>query len=150
MLTLSAVDLFLPNVHEYGWPLSVTMLLLGVGLVFALNACITATGLAELEHPWIATTEVAHDTANARRKRQSALLTVLALALHNAPEGVLVAITASQPDQRHVHLMVLSVGLHNIPEGVSAAVSIYNATSSRMQAVLGGSRLGLQKKFTNN
>jgi ZIP family zinc transporter len=138
MLTLSVVDLFLPNVHEYGLRLSVVVFLLGVGLVFALSACIAATGLAEMENPWILAPEATQDTAKARRRRQSALLTVLALALHNAPEGVLVAVTASQPDQRHVHLMVLSVGLHNIPEGVSAAVSIFNATSSRLQAVLGG------------
>ena len=139
MLALSVVDLFLPSAIVYGWSVALAALGVGVGLVFALNTCIAVTGLADTE-PLFTAAHGTQDTNNAaQRKRRSALLTVLALALHNAPEGVLVAITATQPDQRHLYLIVLSVGLHNIPEGISAAVSIYNATGNRVQAVVGGS-----------
>ena len=79
-----------------------------------------------------------HGAAQAARAR-SALLTTLALAAHNAPEGLAVGMASLQestpaavaadgantagaagPDaSQHTALVVFAIGLHNIPEGIA-------------------------------
>eukprot|EP00939_MAST-03C_sp_MAST-3C-sp1_P001669 g1669.t1 len=82
-----------------------------------------------------------------RKLLQSALLTTISLALHNAPEGVAVGLTvlsneeekgesitatdATPPANHHVILIVLAIILHNIPEGIAVATALFQATKHR-------------------
>jgi len=58
------------------------------------------------------------------------LLTGLAIALHNFPEG-LATFVATLADTTVGAAIALAIALHNIPEGVCVAMPIYYATGSR-------------------
>ena len=55
------------------------------------------------------------------------LISVIALALHNIPEGVTTFISTNSDISLGITLS-LAIALHNIPEGISIAVPIYYAT----------------------
>jgi len=62
------------------------------------------------------------------------ILSMLALMLHNLPEGIVTFLSSYQD----IHLgmkISLAIMLHNIPEGISIAVPIYYATGSKKEAV---------------
>lgn len=61
------------------------------------------------------------------------LISVIALALHNIPEGVTTFISTNSDISLGITLS-LAIALHNIPEGISIAVPIYYATYSRKKA----------------
>ena len=59
---------------------------------------------------------------------------MIALLLHNFPEGVATFLSSYQDMQMGIHLG-LAIMLHNIPEGISIAVPIYYATNSKKEAL---------------
>ena len=61
------------------------------------------------------------------------LISVIALALHNIPEGITTFISTNSNITLGITLS-LAIALHNIPEGISIAVPIYYATYSRKKA----------------
>ncbi|MCS6993111.1 MAG: zinc transporter ZupT [Anaerolineales bacterium] len=63
------------------------------------------------------------------------LLTALAIAIHNFPEG-LATFAAALYDPAVGASIALAIALHNIPEGIAVAVPIHAATGSRAQALL--------------
>eukprot|EP00049_Salpingoeca_infusionum_P015150 m.291009 g.291009 ORF g.291009 m.291009 type:complete len:633 (-) comp15822_c1_seq9:309-2207(-) len=75
-------------------------------------------------------------------KFKSALLTALALAAHNAPEGLAVGVTAGASSQRAL-LMVVAMTIHNIPEGVAVAVACLNVVKDAKFAVIIATATGL-------
>mmetsp|Transcript_4196 Transcript_4196/g.6208 ORF Transcript_4196/g.6208 Transcript_4196/m.6208 type:complete len:403 (+) Transcript_4196:119-1327(+) len=58
---------------------------------------------------------------------------VLALAVHNLPEGVAIYIGTLGSIEVGIAL-ALAIGLHNIPLGLCVAIPVYNATGSRWKA----------------
>lgn len=77
-----------------------------------------------------------HADEDSRRRAQlmrTGLLTALALALHNFPEGFATFMAALSTPDLGVPIAV-AVAIHNIPEGVAVAVPIYYATGSRGKA----------------
>lgn len=66
--------------------------------------------------------------------RRAGLLTALAIAIHNFPEGFATLISALH-DIRTGAPIAVAIALHNIPEGVSIAVPIFHATGSRKKAL---------------
>ena len=73
--------------------------------------------------------------------RRAALVT-LALAAHNAPEGLAVGVAAAHGDGRRAFSMALAIGLHNVPEGVAVATSVYLASRSRSRAFVAAACTG--------
>lgn len=73
---------------------------------------------------------------------RSALVTGMALLLHNLPEGVL-TLFATLSDEKMGLRMALAVGLHNLPEGIAVAAPLYFATGSRRKALLAALASGL-------
>ncbi len=67
------------------------------------------------------------------RALRSALVTGLALLLHNLPEGILTLFTGVADPQLGLRL-ALAIALHNIPEGIAVAVPLYYATKSGAKA----------------
>ena len=79
------------------------------------------------------------------------MLTALALAAHNAPEGLAVGMASMQEaeakergeiigdkESRHTFtfLVVFAIALHNIPEGIAVAVALYNSSHKKMRSFL--------------
>lgn len=62
------------------------------------------------------------------------ILSMLALMLHNFPEGIATFLSAYQDMDLGLKLGI-AIMLHNIPEGISIAVPIYYSTGSKKQAI---------------
>lgn len=63
------------------------------------------------------------------------ITSMLAIIIHNLPEGIITFLTASV-DKRLGFSLFIAISLHNIPEGISIAVPIYYSTKSRFKAFL--------------
>lgn len=67
------------------------------------------------------------------RLRRMGIVTALAIAVHNFPEGIATFISAL--DSAKVGIAVAAaVAVHNIPEGIAVSVPIYFSTGSRKKA----------------
>ncbi len=61
------------------------------------------------------------------------LLTTLAIAIHNFPEGIATFVTAADDATLGIAIAA-AVAIHNIPEGIAVSIPIYYATGSRRRA----------------
>ena len=130
MLAASVWSLLLPAIAraEGGW------------LAPAAGLCIGAFGLLWLEE--IAGKLLAGGAGHSGR-------VVLAVTLHNLPEGMVVGLAAAlaaagAPDAlTGAAALALGIGLQNIPEGASVSLPIRQAGASRWRAFLGGAASGL-------
>ncbi len=98
-----------------GIVLCLVAFLLGIGLIFFMN--------------WI---------LNKQKKQslyQLGILSMVALMLHNLPEGIATFMSAYQ-DVHFGFKLSIAIMLHNIPEGISIAVPIYYATKRKKDAIL--------------
>jgi len=66
---------------------------------------------------------------------KTGIVTAVALALHNFPEGLATFVSALQGVEVAIPIVV-AIALHNIPEGIAVSVPIYYATGSRKKAFL--------------
>ena len=62
------------------------------------------------------------------------ILSMIALMIHNLPEGILTFLT-STIDLKLGLKLSLAIMMHNIPEGIAIAVPIYYATNSKYKAI---------------
>jgi ZIP family zinc transporter len=83
---------------------------------------------------FIAERTVPGGTSDAELK-QMGLITGLAIALHNLPEG-LATFVATLADARLGVAVAFAIALHNIPEGLCVAMPLYYSTGSRVQGFL--------------
>eukprot|EP00940_MAST-03C_sp_MAST-3C-sp2_P000533 g533.t1 len=158
MITLSLLDMLLPVVAEFGTLAG--LLGFGFGLLCTYLLCkimadhevswdwliessSSSSPILSDEHtlPLIQRRDKKKETRKVRKLLKSAVMTTLALALHNAPEGVAVGLTVlssethsleSNDEERaefhRIVLIVLAIALHNIPEGIAVATALYQAT----------------------
>ncbi len=63
------------------------------------------------------------------------IISMVAIILHNIPEGIATFITSSNNLKLGVTLTI-AIALHNIPEGISIAVPIYHSTNNKKKAIL--------------
>lgn len=68
-----------------------------------------------------------------RKLMRMGVLTALAIAIHNFPEG-LATFTAALSDPALGISIAVAIAIHNVPEGISVAVPIHAATGSRKKA----------------
>ena len=61
------------------------------------------------------------------------ILTALALAIHNFPEGIATFMAALNNPEVGIAIAI-AIAIHNIPEGIAVSVPIYYATGSRKKA----------------
>jgi len=61
------------------------------------------------------------------------LLTALAIAIHNFPEG-LATFTSALTNPKLGVAIAVALAIHNIPEGIAVSVPIYYATNNRRKA----------------
>lgn len=62
------------------------------------------------------------------------IVSMIAIILHNVPEGVITFITSSKDITLGITL-ALAIAAHNIPEGITISLPIYYATGSRKKAL---------------
>lgn len=63
------------------------------------------------------------------------LISMIAIILHNIPEGIATFITSSKDINLGISLAT-AIAFHNIPEGISISVPIYYATKSKLKAIV--------------
>ena len=70
-----------------------------------------------------------------KRARQLGILMCLALTLHNLPEGLAVAVTASA-SRRTGLVVAIAIALHNVPEGLAIAVPLHASAVGKCPTLL--------------
>lgn len=60
-------------------------------------------------------------------------VSMIALVLHNIPEGIATFITSNLNEELGLSLAI-SIAMHNIPEGISISIPIYYSTKSKIKA----------------
>ncbi len=132
MLTASFTSLILPGI-EYGGILSVI-----VGMVL---------GIVVLDRGdrWVPHLHPSRGPEGPETDRLHAVwLFILAITLHNAPEGLAVGVGFGSGNLGNALALMLAIGIQNIPEGFAVAVSSLNAgMGSRAYASFVGFRAGL-------
>lgn len=71
--------------------------------------------------------------ADSKKLLRVGIMSALAIAIHNFPEG-LATFTAAYQDVSIGVSIALAVAIHNIPEGITVALPVYTATNSRKKA----------------
>lgn len=76
------------------------------------------------------------------KAKHAALMTAIAISIHNFPEGLSVFVTTLE-NVKMGAAIALAIILHNIPEGISVALPIYNSTGNKKRAFWIASLSGL-------
>lgn len=63
------------------------------------------------------------------------IISMVAIILHNIPEGIATFITSSNNLSLGITLTI-AIALHNIPEGISIAVPIYHSAGNKLKAIM--------------
>ncbi|MFV0423962.1 MAG: zinc transporter ZupT [Bacilli bacterium] len=79
--------------------------------------------------------EIDEETLNKNHLLRTGLVTALALALHNFPEGFATFASALTDTKLGISIAI-AVAIHNIPEGIAVAVPIYYATGDKKKAFI--------------
>lgn len=74
------------------------------------------------------------DKTNNSNLYKVGILSMIALMIHNLPEGVLTFLTFTVDIKLGIKLS-LAIMMHNIPEGIAIAIPIYYATNSKYKAI---------------
>lgn len=72
--------------------------------------------------------------ADSSRLMRLGLFSVIAIAIHNFPEGMATFVSAMENPQTGISIAA-AVAIHNIPEGIMVAIPIYYATRKKGKAV---------------
>ena len=78
---------------------------------------------------------VAEKPVSHHQMNRTGILTAIALAMHNLPEGV-ATYTSAIGDLKVGIVLTIGISLHNIPEGIAVAIPVYYATGSRAKAFM--------------
>ena len=132
MLTAAYTSLILPGI-EYG----------GVGPVIAgilLGALALFLGDRYVPHLHVVKGREGVDTDRLR----AVWLFILAVTLHNAPEGLAVGVGFGSGDLSNAFTLMVAIGIQNVPEGLAVSVAALNAQMGRAYyAGVVGVRAGL-------
>src|SRR6056297_1875065 len=152
MLAAAFTSLIIPGIEEYsgGNPLP-TLIGVGLGALFLDRADILLphahyllTGRRRPDAAGVSTTLSGTDERVA-----GVILFILAITLHNMPEGLAVGVgfgaAASDPSQLGAAVsLMLAIGIQNVPEGLAVSVAAVNAgLDRRLYAVVAGLRSGV-------
>jgi len=152
MLAAAFSSLILPGIEEYsgGDPLP-TLIGVAIGAVFLDRAdtlvphahyLLTGSRRSDAAHP-----DEALPVADERLA--GVVLFVLAITLHNVPEGLAVGVGFGAAGGDPVRLgsalsLMIAIGLQNVPEGLAVSVAAINAgLDRRLYAVIAGIRAGV-------
>ncbi len=144
MLSASFTSLILPGIEVGG--------LLPVVIGMALGVFMLDRADTWVPHIHVLVTGKVRDdrapelTAKARRRSgvSGVLLFIVAITLHNMPEGLAVGVGFGSGNLREAIALMLAIGIQNVPEGLAVAVAARNAgMGSLSYAAFTGIRAGL-------
>ena len=75
-----------------------------------------------------------HECQHKHRIKRAGVLTAVAIAIHNFPEGLGTFLVSSQDLTLGVSVAI-AIALHNIPEGIAVALPIYHASGKKRKAI---------------
>lgn len=132
MLSASFTSLILPGIELGGILPVLAGLALGVAFLIAADA-------------WVPHTHFIRGREGAETTRLSAVwLFILAITLHNMPEGLAVGVGFGSGNLADAVPLMLAIGIQNLPEGLAVAISAMSAgLGSLFYASLVGIRAGL-------
>ena len=111
MLAASVIGLILPSV-EYGGKYGIIITIVGI---FAGAICLNLIDkLVPHLHQMVGVDNESHNNANLNR----VLLFVMAIAIHNLPEGIAAGVGFGSGDTSQALLIAGGIALQNIPEGI--------------------------------
>lgn len=79
--------------------------------------------------------DMLRQTGNEKALHRLGLMSALAIAIHNFPEGIATFVGALNDPQTGTGITA-AIAIHNIPEGIAVAIPIYYATRSKGKALL--------------
>ena len=85
---------------------------------------------------------VLEQAGNEKTLHRLGLMSALAIAIHNFPEGIATFIGALNDPEMGAGI-TFAIAIHNIPEGIAVAIPIYYATKSKGKALLYATLSGL-------
>ena len=156
MIFISLAELF-PEAQEmiaglgipHGKILVLVAFFIGMGLITLIDFVIP-----EYENPHeasglsldtrTAAVGVLEQTGNEKALHRLGLLSALAIAVHNFPEGIATFIGAMNDPEMGAGI-TFAIAIHNIPEGIAVAIPIYYATKSKGKALLYATLSGLSE-----
>ena len=125
---------------KYGEALTLLAFFVGMGIIMLIDVLVPdyenpheASGLS-LEAR-TAATGMLDQTGNTKALQRLGLMSALAIAIHNFPEGIATFIGALN-DPKMGTGITAAIAIHNIPEGIAVAIPIYYATKSKGKALL--------------
>ncbi|MFA9416915.1 ZIP family metal transporter [Natrinema sp. HArc-T2] len=147
MLAAAFTSLILPGIEQYadGNPIP-TLVGVALGALFLDRA----DGLVPHAH-FLLTGRTRADEANPstslpldNERLVPVVLFILAITLHNMPEGLAVGVAFGSGNVENGIALMLAIGIQNIPEGLAVSVAAINAgLDRRFYAVLAGIRSGI-------
>ncbi len=91
-----------------------------------------------------AAVDMLEHTGNSSALKKLGIMSALAIAIHNFPEGIATFIGALNNPEMGAGI-TFAIALHNIPEGIAVAIPIYYATRSKGKALLYATLSGLSE-----
>ncbi len=122
-----AKEYIAPNGSKGGLLLAYSMFFLGAGIAAVIDYFVPE----HLESENLECPKCPKQSFN--KTKRAAILSAIALAAHNFPEGLSVFVTTLE-DATVGIAIAFAILLHNIPEGISVALPIYNSTGSKKKA----------------
>ena len=89
----------------------------------------------EYENPHEASELSLNETGHKNALHRLGIMSALAIAIHNFPEGIATFIGALNDPEMGAGI-TFAIAIHNIPEGIAVAIPIYYATKSKGKALL--------------
>lgn len=135
MIYVSMVEIF-PTAQEIltkelgersGSWVNVISFFLGMGLIALIDKCIPSE-----ENPH-EIKNLEDENRQPQKLMRMGLMTAIAIAVHNFPEGLATFVSALQNPSLALPIVV-AIAIHNIPEGIAVSVPIYQATHSKKKA----------------
>ncbi len=138
MIYVSFVELFAEAQHSLidifgekeGVVYAVAALFGGVLLIALIDFLVPS---AENPHQARGVEQIEEQPKGSKRLQRMGVLTAVAIAIHNFPEGIATFATAYE-DPTLGLAIAIAVAIHNIPEGIAVSVPIFYATGSRKKA----------------
>jgi len=139
MIYVSFMEIFPEAIHNISEAVGDEHL----GAWYALGAFFAGILLTGIIDKFIPSHENPHelqDTQEVQKKNKKDLmrvgvLTAIALAIHNFPEGVATFVSTLEDPSLGITIAI-AIAIHNIPEGIAVSMPIYHATGDRKKAFL--------------
>jgi ZIP family zinc transporter len=134
---------------NHGEAFVLTAFFIGMGLITLIDFLIPeyenpheASGLSlDAKTPAVGILE---NSRNEKALHRLGLMSALAIAVHNFPEGIATFIGALNDPEMGAGL-TFAIAIHNIPEGIAIAIPIYYATKSKGKALLYATLSGMSE-----